>query len=81
VTTVDVKHLEAQAARFIRITVLALAGQLLVLGHWPGWSALWALAIGAAETAVRQMYPTVPVHVVEAASEPTSTVLGGVGDQ
>lgn len=55
----DAKHFEAQVLRFARITALALAGQLLVLGHWPGWAGLWAMAVGAGETALREAYPTV----------------------
>jgi len=77
----DMKHLQAQALRFARITFLALAGQLLVLGHWPGWSALWSLAIGAVETAVRQMYPTTSIYDAPSAPEPKSTAPGGVGGQ
>lgn len=70
----DPKHLQAQALRFVRITVLALAGQLLVLGHWPGWSALWSLAISAVEVAVRQMYPTTSIY-----DAPPAVPPGGEG--
>jgi hypothetical protein len=77
----DRKHLQAQALRFARIAALALAGQLLVLGHWPGWAALWSLAVGAVETTVRQMYPTTSVYDAPAAPKPTDTAPGGVGGQ
>lgn len=52
-------HVKAQALRFVRMTGLVLAGQLLALGHWPGWAGLWAMAVGSAEVAVREVYPTV----------------------
>lgn len=77
----DPKHLTTQAWRFARITLLALAGQLLVLGHWPGWAALWTLAIGAAETTLRQMYPTVSIYSASPAPTPRSTTAGGGGGQ
>jgi hypothetical protein len=83
VTAVDLRHLQAQAWRFARITVLALAGQLLVLGHWPGWAGLWALLLGAVETTLRQLYPTVSIYDAPAPTVPPSRTgaPGGGGGQ
>jgi hypothetical protein len=59
---------KTQAVRFLRIAALAAATQLLVtgVGSW-GWKALAAVVIGAAETAVRQVWPAIPVDKIAAA--------------
>jgi hypothetical protein len=56
---------KTQAVRFLRITAVAAATQLLVTGagSW-GWKALAAIVIGAAETAVRQVWPAIPVDKI-----------------
>ncbi len=55
-------HLQAQLLRFVRLTVLAFLGQLAVTGTENlGWKSLAALAVGAIEAAVRQIWPVAPL--------------------
>ena len=55
-------HVQAQVLRFVRMFAFALAGQLAVVGtSHLGWSALASVALGAAEVAVRQVFPVKPL--------------------
>ena len=64
----SVGHLTTQVLRFVRVTALAAAAQLVTTGTSDiGWKALAALLAGAAETAVRTVWPTVPVDTIVAA--------------
>ena len=61
----SVGHLTTQLLRFTRITALVAAAQLVTTGTAGlGWKALAALLAGAAETAVRTVWPAVPVDTV-----------------
>jgi hypothetical protein len=61
-------NIRTQALRFLRVAVLAAATQLLVTGdHDWGWKTLAAVIIGAAETAVRQVWPALPADKIAAA--------------
>lgn len=53
-----------QAVRFARLFVLALGAQLATLGvNHLGWKVLAGMVVGAAEVAVRQLWPTQPAAV------------------
>lgn len=55
-------HLREQLFRFARIAGAAFVVQAATLGTARlGWQALGALALGAAETAYRQVWPAVSV--------------------
>lgn len=64
----SIGHITTQLLRFARITALAAAAQLATTGTADlGWKALAALLAGAAETAVRTVWPAVPVNTIVAA--------------
>lgn len=83
-------HVRQQAARFTRLTVIAVGAQLAALGtaHLTR-DALAGLAVGALEAAYRQWAPVVPwqtlaerLHLVAAATAPAvSPVTGGDAPQ
>lgn len=50
-------HLKAQALRFVRTSGLAFVALLLATGGHVGWSSLWAMLVGAAETGLRELMP------------------------
>lgn len=50
-------HVQAQVLRFLRVSALAFLASLPADGADVKWSSLWALAAGAAETALRQLLP------------------------
>ncbi len=62
-------HVTSQALRFARVTAVAFAAQFALIGSGRlGWEAVASLLTGAVETAVRQLYPAVPIgKVAEAA--------------
>jgi hypothetical protein len=61
----SVGHVTTQLLRFARITALAAAAQLATTGAGDlGWKALAALLAGAAETAVRTVWPAVPIGTI-----------------
>lgn len=62
-------HVRSQLLRFARISVLAFAGQVAVVGasHLT-WTTVGALAAGAVETGFRQVRPVKPLPAAAAAS-------------
>lgn len=65
-------HLSTQVLRFFRVTALTAVAQLLALGGGDlGWKAVAALLAGAAETAVRVVWPALPVARVAQAVQGT----------
>ena len=63
-------HLKAQVLRFVRTSGLAFVAMLLATGGHVGWSSLWAMLAGAAETGLRQLVPVAPVPTVSAVPAP-----------
>lgn len=59
-------HLKAQALRFVRTSGLAFVALLLATGGHVGWSSLWAMLVGAAETGLRELIPVAPLPTVTA---------------
>lgn len=59
-------HLKAQALRFVRTSGLAFVALLMATGGHVGWSSLWAMLVGAAETGLRQLMPVAPLPTVTA---------------
>jgi len=58
-------HLPAQAWRLARVFALTLGAQLLATGgRITGWSGLWSLLAGAAESAYRQRRKTISLPTV-----------------
>jgi hypothetical protein len=72
------EHAKAQAARFARMVAYAVVGQLLVLGHWPGWAGLWALAPAVGETLLRELLPVKPLPAIAGVLASASPVGAGV---
>lgn len=69
-------HLKAQALRFVRTSGLAFVALLLATGGHVGWSSLWAMLVGAAETGLRELMPVESKPTVTAVladpSQPTT---------
>lgn len=63
-------HVKAQALRFVRTSGLAFVALLLATGGHVGWSSLWAMLVGAAETGLRQLMPVAPLPTVTAVLAP-----------
>ena len=67
-------HLRAQLLRFGRISILAFVGQLATTGEASlGWKTVGALAAGAVETGIREVWP---VNPIPAASPPPPGTAG-----
>jgi hypothetical protein len=69
----DAVHLRSQGARFVRLALVSFAAQLATLGTGEiGWKVLAAFAVGAAETAFRQVWPASPLPAVIKAIQATA---------
>lgn len=77
-------HTRTQALRFLRLAVFTMLAQVVATGGDNlGWKTLAAFAVGAAETAVRHVWPAFPaaavVNAVKGAvsSTPAAVSSGG----
>lgn len=67
-------HLKAQLLRFVRTSGYAFLAAFLATGAHASWWQLLSLAAGAAETGLRELFPTAPLpFVTSQPPRPTET--------
>ena len=73
-------HVQAQVVRFVRLAGVAFVAQLGVLGSsHVSREMLVAAAVGAVETAVRQVWPVVPWKALAVTAQPVAPLSGPGG--